>query len=64
MFRRATDKISPDRALELVCALAYEKALERDDEGVLAEVENAILKLREMKLEQTGSYPILTGGET
>lgn len=50
--------------MELVCALAYEKALERGDEGVLAEVENAILKLREMKLEQTGSYPILTGGET
>lgn len=45
--RRVTDKVSTDKALELVAALAMEKALDNDDQEVISSVENAILTLRE-----------------
>ena len=57
--RRATDKVSTDAALELVCTLAYERALAGGDEAVVASVELAILKLRELKVQTTGVYPVL-----
>ena len=57
--RRATDKVSTDAALELVCTLAYEKALAGQDATVIASVEQAVLKLRELKVQATGVYPIL-----
>ena len=51
--RRVIDKVSTDRALELIGALAMENALSKGDEDVIASVEAAILKLRELKLEPT-----------
>jgi hypothetical protein len=57
--RRATDKVSTDAALELVCTLAYENALGKGDADVIASVERATLKLRELKVQTTGVYPVL-----
>lgn len=57
--RRATDRVSYDRAVELVASLAMEKALERGDTEVLSEVEAAILKLRERGMSATGEYKTL-----
>jgi hypothetical protein len=57
--RRVTDKVSTDRALELVSSLAYENAVAKGDEAVIASVELAILKLRSLKVETTGVHPIL-----
>ena len=57
--RRLTDKVSTDRALELIAALAMENALAKGDSVVIASVETAILKLRELKVQATGVYPVL-----
>jgi hypothetical protein len=57
--RRATDMVSTDDALELIATLAYERALAGGDEAVIASVELAILKLRELKVQTTGVYPAL-----
>lgn len=57
--RRLTDKVSTDRALELVSSLAMENALGKGDENVIASVEAAILKLRELKVQATGVHPVL-----
>lgn len=57
--RRITDFVTTDTALELVCTLAYERALAGADEAVIASVERAILKLRELKVQSTGVYPVL-----
>lgn len=57
--RRETDKVSTDEALELVCTLAYENALAHGDQIVIASVEQATLKLRELKVHPTGVYPVL-----
>jgi len=57
--RRLTDAVSTDKALELVASLAMENALGKGDETVIASVEAAILKLRELKVETTGVHPIL-----
>ena len=56
--RRATDKVSTDRALELVSSLAMENALAKGDKTVIASVEAAVLKLR-LKVQETGVYPAL-----
>lgn len=56
--RRLTDKVSTDDALELICALAYAKAV-ADPEVCLEQVERAIMKLRELKLEVTGQFAVL-----
>ena len=45
--RRLIDCSSRNRALELVCTLAYEKALAGGDEAVIASVVRAILTLRQ-----------------
>jgi hypothetical protein len=58
--RRATDKVSTDRALELIASLAMENALAKGDDAVIASVEQAVLKLRELKVQTTGVYPVLT----
>ena len=57
--RRETDKVSTDAALELVCTLAFENALAKGDPVVIASVERATLKLRELKVQETGVYPVL-----
>ena len=57
--RRLTDAVSTDKALELLAALAMENALGKGDEVVIASVEAAVLKLRELKVEPTGVHPIL-----
>ena len=54
--RRATDKVSYDRAIELLASLAMEKALENGDQDVIDEVETCILKLRERGLSSTGTF--------
>lgn len=56
--RRATDKVSTDESLNLISTLAYEYALKNPDVDIV-EVENAILKCRELKIEPTGNYEIL-----
>lgn len=57
--RRATDAVTTDSALELVCTLAYENAVRGGDEAVIAQVETAILKLRQLKVEPTIEVPVL-----
>ena len=58
--RRATDQVSTDESLEILASLAYEYAL-KNDEIDLEVVEVAIHKCRELKVEPTGSYPVLKG---
>ena len=53
--RRATDAVSTDESLELISSLAMEYALSNDAINLEA-VENAILKLRELKIEETGTF--------
>jgi hypothetical protein len=57
--RRVTDLVSTDDCLELVCTLAYENALSKADDAVIAAVERAILRLRELKVQTTGRYRAL-----
>ena len=57
--RRATDWVSTDKALELVCSLAMENALRMGNDSVIDSVADAVLKLRELKIQATGTYPIL-----
>ena len=54
--RRLTDRVSLNAALELVCTLAFEKALAGKDPAVIASVEQAVLVLRE---QATGVSPDL-----
>jgi len=56
--RRATDKVSTDESLELLATLAYEYALKNDAIDILS-VENAILKVRQLKIEATGGFRTL-----
>ena len=56
--RRSTDAVSTDESLELLASLAYEYAL-KNEEIDLEIVEVAIVKCRGLKVEPTGSYPIL-----
>ena len=56
--RRATDKVSTDESLNLISTRAYEYALKNPDVDIV-EVENAILKCRELKIESTGNYETL-----
>lgn len=58
--RRATDGVSTDESLNLLSTLAYEYALKNPDVDIL-EVENAIIKCRELKVDATGNYEILKG---
>lgn len=58
--RRATDQVSTDESLELLASLAYEYALKNPNID-LDVVEVAIVKCRGLKVEPTGSYPILKG---
>ena len=58
--RRATDQVTTDESLNLISTLAYEYALKNPDVDIL-EVENAIIKCRELKIEPTGNYPVLKG---
>jgi len=58
--RRATDAVTTDESLNLISTLAYEYALKNPDVDIL-EVENAIVKCRELKIEPTGSYSVLKG---
>ena len=60
--QRATDKVSTDQSLELLATLAYLYALKNDDVDILS-VETAILKCRELKIEQTGGFKALTALE-
>ena len=53
--RRATDAVSTDESLELISSLAMEYALKNDAIDILV-VETAILKLRELKIEETGQF--------
>ena len=53
--RRATDSVSTDESLELISALAMAHALKNEEVDIVA-VETAILKLRELKIEQTGTF--------
>lgn len=53
--RRATDHVTTDGALELICSLAYEYALKNPSINREA-VETAITKCRELKVEQTGVF--------
>lgn len=53
--RRATDVVSTDESLELISSLAMEYALKNDAVNLEA-VETAILKLRELKIEETGTF--------
>ena len=53
--RRDTDRVSTDESLELISALAMAHALKNEDVDIVA-VETAILKLRELKIEQTGTF--------
>lgn len=57
--RRLVDKVTTDRALELLASLAMENVLAKGDETVIASVEAAILKLRELKVQETGVHPVL-----
>ena len=56
--RRATDGVSGDESLELLASLAYEYALSNPEINLDA-VETAIMKCRELKVEPTGSFPVL-----
>ncbi|MHA1289360.1 MAG: hypothetical protein ACTSPB_18385 [Candidatus Thorarchaeota archaeon] len=58
--RRATDAVTTDESLNLISTLAYEYALKNPNVDIL-EVENAIIKCRELKIEPTGKYPTLKG---
>ena len=58
--RRATDGVSTDESLNLLSTLAYEYALKNPDVDIL-EVEGAIIKCRELKIDPTGNYEILKG---
>jgi hypothetical protein len=58
--RRATDGVSTDESLNLISTLAFEYALQNPDVDIL-EVENAIIKCRELKVDPTGKYPTLKG---
>lgn len=58
--RRATDAVSTDESLNLISTLAYEYALKNPNVN-LAEVEQAIIKCRELKVDPTGNYPVLKG---
>ena len=53
--RRGTDRVSTDESLELISALAMAHALKNEEVDIVA-VETAILKLRELKIEQTGTF--------
>lgn len=53
--RRAIDAVSTDESLELVASLAMEYALTNKAIDIIA-VEAAILKLRELKIEETGKF--------
>ena len=53
--RRDTYRVSTDESLELISALAMAHALKNEDVDIVA-VETAILKLRELKIEQTGTF--------
>jgi hypothetical protein len=53
--RRATDAVSTDESLELISSIAMEYALINDAVDIVA-VETAILKLRELKIEETGKF--------
>ena len=53
--RRDTDRVSTDESLELISALAMAHALKNEEVDIVA-VETAILKLRELKIEQTGTF--------
>lgn len=57
--RRYVDKCTTDKALELVCSLAMENALSKNDPATVEYVERAIIKLRELKAVATGVYPVL-----
>jgi len=56
--RRATDRVSTDECLELISSLAMEYALKNDAVDLTA-VETAILKLRELKIVETGVFRAL-----
>ncbi len=58
--RRATDAVSTDESLNLLSTLAYEYALKNPDVDI-EEVEKAIIKCRELKVDPTGNYPVLKG---
>lgn len=58
--RRATDNVSTDESLNLISTLAYEYALKNPDVDI-HEVETAIIKCRELKIDATGTYRILRG---
>jgi len=58
--RRATDGVSTDESLNLLSTLAYEYALRNPDVDIL-EVESAIIKCRELKIDPTGKYRTLKG---
>jgi len=58
--RRATDGVSTDESLNLISTLAYEYALKNPDVDII-EVENAIIKCRELKIDPTGNYQVLKG---
>lgn len=58
--RRATDGVSTDESLNLITTLAYEYALKNPDIDIL-EVEKAIIKCRELKIDATGNYKTLKG---
>jgi len=53
--RRASDRVSTDECLELISSLAMEYALVNDAVDFVA-VETAILKLRQLKIEETGTF--------
>ena len=58
--RRAIDGVSTDESLNLISTLAYEYALKNPNVDIL-EVENAIIKCRELKIDSTGNYETLKG---
>jgi hypothetical protein len=53
--RRAADRVSTDESLELISSLAMAHALSNDDVDVVV-VEEAILNLRQLKIEETGTF--------
>lgn len=56
--RRATDKVSTDKSLELLATLAYAHALANPEIDII-EVEHAIIACRVLKIVETGTYEIL-----
>lgn len=59
--RRASDKCSTDRALELVCAKAYECVVKAGENTAI--IEAAINQCRELKIQATGNFPVLSEGD-